>query len=66
MWLRDSLPQHFPQLRVWIYGYESSLRDPDSLADVDEYAENFRWHLRDLRVRTGVSLPFFLLIKIIH
>ncbi|KAI9799050.1 MAG: hypothetical protein M1833_004244 [Piccolia ochrophora] len=49
MWLRDSLPKHFPKLRVWIYGYESNLSDSHSTSNVYEDAENFRRALRILR-----------------
>ena len=56
MWLRDSLPKQFPRLRTWIYGYDSSLDDPNSIADVYEYAENFRRHLRILRKKLKVGL----------
>ena len=57
LWLRDSLPRSFPQLRIWIYGYESNLLDPDSIGGIDEYAENFRRHLRILRRKTKVGIP---------
>jgi endo-beta-N-acetylglucosaminidase D len=62
MWLRDSLPRSFSQLRLWIYGYESNLLDKDDIGDVHEDAENFRQHLRILRQKTkvGISLMYIL------
>ena len=59
MWLRDSLARGCPQLRIWTYGYDSRLLDSDSTADVYEYAENLRLHLRILRreSKVGISLP---------
>ena len=55
MWLRDALPKHLPQLRVWIYGYDSNLQDSESIGDVYEYAESFRRDLRILRGKTKVG-----------
>ena len=55
MWLRDSLPKHFAQLRVWIYGYDSNLRDTESIADLYEFAATFRRDLCILRGKTKVG-----------
>lgn len=62
MWLRDSLPKHSSQLRLWIYGYESNLLDKDDIEDIYEAAEDFRQHLRILRQKTkvGISLMYIL------
>ncbi len=48
VWIRDSLPKHCPQLRVWTYGYQSRLTDGNSSADVYEFAKRFRDRLRIL------------------
>ena len=56
MWLRDSLPKSFRQLRLWTYGYESNLLDPDYIGDIHEHAEDFRRHLRILRRKTKVGI----------
>ena len=55
IWPRDALPRDCPQLKVWTYGYDSRLDDEDSIADVYEYAEDFRWQLRVLRKRTKAN-----------
>ncbi len=59
MWLRDSLARDCPQLRIWTYGYDSRLQDPNSIADVYEYAQRFRRLLPILRRKSKVemSLP---------
>ena len=49
MWLRDSLAVDVPRLRVFIYGYASSLTANDSIAGVDDYADTFRRLLRSMR-----------------
>jgi hypothetical protein len=48
IWIRDALPRDAPQLRVWTYGYDSRLRDEETIADVYEWAEGFRLNLRVL------------------
>ena len=57
VWLRDSLPNDCPQLRIWTYGYRSVLTDQESIADVFEYAKTFKQHLRSLRQKTKVRIP---------
>jgi hypothetical protein len=52
MWLRDSLPKHFPQLRVWIYGYDFKLNDENNNVNLLEHAESFVQNLRNLRAKT--------------
>jgi hypothetical protein len=49
MWLRDSLAREEPKLRVWIYGYESSLRSEESISDIFDYADTFRRLLGEMR-----------------
>jgi alpha-beta hydrolase superfamily lysophospholipase len=68
MWLRDSVPVDFPQLRVWLYGYDSSLTDTDSVEDFYEYAQTLRRLLRGLRRKTklGVNQGAIPIIFIAH
>jgi len=48
MWLRDSLPDDFPDLRIFIYGYESGLQGSNSFQNLRDVGESFRDSLRDL------------------
>ena len=66
VWLRDSLPDDCPQLRIWTYGYRSVLTDQKSIADVFEYAKSFKQQLRTLRQKTKVSFPHLLLLSLPH
>ena len=66
VWLRDSLPRHCPELRVWTYGYRSHLADTDASADVYEFAERFRRRLRILRQQTKAIEKRRPLIFIVH
>ena len=63
VWLRDSLPRHCPALRIWTYGYRSDLTDQDTIADVFDYAEDFRRQLRILRRKMKVrTFPWVSLV----
>lgn len=66
VWLRDSLPRHCPELRVWTYGYHSHLADTDASTDVYEFAERFRRRLRILRQQTKAIEKGRPLIFIVH
>ena len=55
VWPRDLLPNQYPQLRVWTYGYTPSSLDADSIKDYFEDAETFRRHLRLLRRNVKVK-----------
>ena len=48
MWLRDSLPDDFPQLRIFIYGYESTLQSSSSVQNLGDIGSSFRDSLRVL------------------
>ncbi len=48
MWLRDSLPDDFPDLRIFIYGYESGLQGSNSVQNLRDVGESFRDSLRSL------------------
>ena len=66
VWLRDSLPRHCPELRVWTYGYPSHLTDVKSSADPYEFAERFKIGLRILRQQTKTANEVRPLIFIAH
>ena len=66
VWLRDSLPHHCPELRVWTYGYPSHLTDAKSSADPYEFAERFRIALRILRQQTRTADEVRPLVFIAH
>lgn len=66
VWLRDSLPRHCPELRVWTYGYRSHLMDEKSSADPYEYAERFKIRLRILRQQTRAANEVRPLIFLAH
>ena len=66
VWLRDSLPRHCPELRVWTYGYPSPLDDANSGADPYEFAERFKIRLRILRQQTKIADEVKPLIFIAH
>jgi len=46
MWLRDSLPNHFPGARVLIYGYNANVLSDVSTGRLRTFAETFLEKLR--------------------
>ena len=65
MWLRDFLPQIFPNARVMTYGYDSSLRESDG-ANITDYRRGFIQCLLNSRRQCPVSdclttLPSYML-----
>ncbi len=56
MWLRDSLPQDLPNLRILLYGYESGLAGSESTLNISGVAGTFVGHLHELRSQSEVSL----------
>jgi len=48
MWLRDFLPEHFPNARIMTYGYDSSLKHPNG-ANLTDYRRNFIECLQNAR-----------------
>ena len=56
MWLRDSLPNDMPNLRVLLYGYDSALDGSDSNQNVSVIADSFVSHLSFLRSQSRVRL----------
>ncbi|KAI9891857.1 MAG: hypothetical protein M1814_002242, partial [Vezdaea aestivalis] len=66
MWLRDDIPSLFPQLRIWLYGYESKLTDETSIESVDDWCHTFCNLLVDLRAKTKTDQRKRPLIFIVH
>ena len=48
MWLRDSLPEDFPGLRIFIYGYDSVLQGSNSVQNLGDIGSSLRDALRNL------------------
>jgi hypothetical protein len=48
MWLRDFLPERFPQTRIMTYGYDSSLSKPTGYNLLD-YARGFEQSIMNAR-----------------
>ena len=49
MWLRDSLPKDVSNLRILLYGYESTLEGSETNQNVSSIADSFIGHLNGLR-----------------
>jgi hypothetical protein len=49
IWLIDRLARHFPNFRVWTYGYGSPVRNQLPQEDVYEFAHDFMLRLRRMR-----------------
>lgn len=58
-WLHK-VAQDFPELRIWLYGYQSRLTDESRTSVTDTWANEFRHSLRRLRPddRVCLSLRF--------
>ena len=54
MWLRDFLPQRFPNARVMTYGYDSSLMESNG-ANITDYRRGFIQCLQNSRRQCPVS-----------
>jgi hypothetical protein len=57
MWLRDSLPEHIPDARIMIYGYNANVLSDVSTGRIRTYSETFLEKLRHIREGNTVSLP---------
>lgn len=57
MWLRDSLQRDVPNLRVFLYGYDSRFEDQRPLQDVHKLGESFKREIRLMRSGQAVSEP---------
>jgi hypothetical protein len=49
MWLRDFLPSAFPNARILLYGYRSTLRGNTSTDSIPDYAGRLLIQLQHLR-----------------
>ncbi|KAI1204287.1 uncharacterized protein F4807DRAFT_353339 [Annulohypoxylon truncatum] len=64
MWLRDALPVQFPKMRIFIYGFDSQLKESESTQNYDDVANRFQTSIRNIRTfsrdndgRPGPSHP---------
>ena len=55
MWLRDFLPQEFPNARIMTYGYDGGPKGPNS-ANLTDYRRGFIQCLQNCRRQCPVSL----------
>lgn len=55
MWLRDFLPEHVPNARIMIYGYDSMLFKSNSTATIREFSRNFLQALNTARASDEVN-----------
>ena len=61
MWLRDRLPRDVPQLRSFIYGYDTKLFKSHSFQDLDDIAWTFIGSLKEIRRSLPPAKPLILL-----
>lgn len=54
MWLRDFLPVDFPDIRVFSWGYESSLEDPTATMTIASFSRQLLNAVRTAR-ETGTD-----------
>lgn len=61
MWLRDYLPLHFPNIKVYIYGYPSTLKGISSRASIQDYTDGLIKAISSVRstARVRRSAPTF-------
>ncbi|KFY69494.1 hypothetical protein V496_00200 [Pseudogymnoascus sp. VKM F-4515 (FW-2607)] len=55
IWLRDSLPQDIPKARVLVYGYDTSLVDPNTKNSITDLAKTFLSTVKAFRTATKTS-----------
>jgi hypothetical protein len=56
MWLRDSLPGDFPNLRIITHGYHSALDQNPSTHEVEDFGRDFADQLRIMRSFVDVRM----------
>ncbi|KAL8377948.1 hypothetical protein RB595_008573 [Gaeumannomyces hyphopodioides] len=66
IWIRDWLPQDFPNLDILTYGYGTQFNDPNATGDIQEWADSFRSDLRAYRSMNKGNASFKPLIFIVH
>lgn len=57
MWLRDFLKRDIPNIRVLLYGYESSVDNSDSVQTIKDLAITCLNIIHKFRARTEASFP---------
>ncbi|KFY96739.1 hypothetical protein V498_02511 [Pseudogymnoascus sp. VKM F-4517 (FW-2822)] len=55
IWLRDSLPQDIPKARVLVYGYDTSLVDPNTKSSLTDLAKTFLSTVKAFRTATKTN-----------
>ncbi len=55
MWLRDSLPKDVKGLRVFTYGYDTTIVNSNSFQDLEALASTFRRNILAVRRQLPVS-----------
>lgn len=62
MWIRDSLPHDLPRVRIFAYGYDTSLLESRSFQTISDIGIAFRGALRTIRDASPVGdlVPFHL------
>lgn len=49
MWLRDSLAHDIPNMRIFIYGYDTQMDGSASFANLDDLANEFQERIKSIR-----------------
>lgn len=57
MWLRDALPDNFPQARILIYGYNTQLHGSQSFQCLEDLGTGLKMALKDIKASETVGLP---------
>jgi hypothetical protein len=55
VWLRDFLPRDLPNVRVLLYGYDSTLSDSLSKQSIEDLGRALLEHITAFRTNDGVS-----------
>ena len=58
MWLRDSLPRDVPNIRIFIYGYDTQLEGSVSIANLDDLANDFQSRIKLIRSYQQASTAY--------
>lgn len=49
MWLRDFLPKDIPEVRTFIFGYDSGLKESTSSSSLADYARQLLCAIHNIR-----------------
>lgn len=61
MWLRDFLPEDIPNIRVLLYGYDTTLLNSFSKQSIEDLGRGFLEQITAFRANDGVSEPLWYL-----